>query len=340
MIFTTSVLAQRQRTISNPSPGPAVVVKPVEQNTQSDLVRSMAELSRQISNGLTENQKRTIAVMEFVNLKGTVTDFGRFIAEELITHLYQTGKFKVIERQLLNQVITEQKLSLTGIIDQTSAQRLGKLLGVDAIASGTVTDLGKSLRVNARLINTGTGEIFAVASTEIFKDESVMGLLSGMSSAPKDGRPTPQQADTAKKNPRKIMVRDFILELQSCRASAGSVLCSLTITNDISSDRVIEFETTYQPLSRMFDEFGGEYVGKKTQISGSMTQDYAGSTVSNSLVPQVPMKLRITFDNVNPDAKTITLLRVAFKWVSGKDNYGNINSVNINADFKDLPITK
>jgi TolB-like protein len=277
--------------------------------------------------------------MEFVNLKGTVTDFGRFIAEELITHLYQTGKFKVIERQLLNQVITEQKLTLTGIIDQTSAQRLGKLLGVDAIASGTVTDLGKSLRVNARLINTGTGEIFAVASTEIFKDESVAALLSGVSSAPKDGSPTPQQADAAKKNLRKIMVRGFILELESCRASGGSVTCSLIITNDAPEDRVIGFSTwNTEKLSRMLDEFGGEYVLSKTQIGGrvaDMSKPIAviGGYVTNSLVSKVPMKLTITFDNLNPDAKTITLLRVTFKWVDSND-------LNLNADFRDLPITK
>jgi len=144
----------------------------------------IGELSKQISDGLTENQKQTIAVVEFADLRGNVTDFGRFISEELITRLYQTKKFKVIERQLLNKVIAEQKLSLTGVIEQTAAQRLGKVLGVDAIASGTVTDLGKSLRVNARLIITGTGEVFAVAVTEIAKDDSVLALMGAGNTGP------------------------------------------------------------------------------------------------------------------------------------------------------------
>ena len=146
-------------------------------HAQVTLDQRIGELSKQISDGLTENQKQTIAVVEFADLRGNVTDFGRFISEELITRLYQTKKFKVIERQLLNKVIAEQKLSLTGVIEQTAAQRLGKVLGVDAIASGTVTDLGKILRVNARLISTGTGEVFAVAATEITKDDSVTVLM-------------------------------------------------------------------------------------------------------------------------------------------------------------------
>lgn len=145
---------------------------------QGGLDQRIAELSQQITKEMTEYQKTTIAVVEFVDLQGNVTDFGRFLAEELITRLYQTKKFKVIERQLLNKIIGEQKLSLTGLIDPASIKQLGKLLGVDAICSGTVTDLTQSLRVNARLVSTETGEIFAVASNEIFKDESITKLMS------------------------------------------------------------------------------------------------------------------------------------------------------------------
>ncbi len=153
-------------------------------HAQATLDQRIGELVKQISDGLTENQKQTIAVVEFVDLEGRVTNFGRFVAEELITRLYQTKKFKVIERQLLNKIVAEQKLSLTGMIDQTSAQKLGKLLGVDAIASGTVTDLGKTLRINARLISTGTGEVFAVASTDIAKDDSVIALVGSVGLGP------------------------------------------------------------------------------------------------------------------------------------------------------------
>ncbi len=229
---------------------------------QGLLDQRVAELSKQISDGLTENQKRTIAVVEFVDLKGNVTDFGRFLAEELITRLYQTKKFKVIERQLLNKIVTEQKLSLTGMIDQTSAQKLGRLLGVDAIATGTVTDLGKSLRVNARLINTGTGEVFAVAATEITKDDSVLKLMSaeeGAGNAGSDGR-------TAKQPHNQIQRLDaqlFTFELQQCRMSGTSIICDLRITNN-DRDREVGLnahETT------LFDELGNTYRASNTQIA-------------------------------------------------------------------------
>jgi hypothetical protein len=78
-------------------------------------------------------------------------------------------------------VIAEQKLTLSHLIDPSSAKKLGKLLGVDAIVSGTITDLGISLRVNARLIGTETGEVFAVAACRLTKDEDVRRLMAPMS---------------------------------------------------------------------------------------------------------------------------------------------------------------
>src|SRR5437016_5111738 len=171
---------------------------------QGGLDQRVSELSQQIANKMSAKQKTTIAVIEFTDLQGNVTDFGRYLAEELITRLYETEKFKVIERQLLNKVITEQKLSLTGVVDPTSAKQLGKILGVDAIVSGTVTNLAQNLKVNARLISAQTGEIFAVASTEIFKDESVIGLLS-VGGAPSSGTP-PTRVQQRNQAPQTVLV--------------------------------------------------------------------------------------------------------------------------------------
>src|SRR5215210_1009117 len=151
---------------------------------QDGLNKRVDELGQQIAGKMAARQKTTVAVVEFTDLQGNVTDFGRFLAEELVTRLGDMEKFRVIERQLLTKIITEQKLSLTGVVDPASAKQLGKILGVDAIVSGTMTNLAQSVRVNARLISTETGEVFATAAADIFKDESVTGLLLRGGSAP------------------------------------------------------------------------------------------------------------------------------------------------------------
>jgi TolB-like protein len=142
------------------------------------LEQGLNSLAKQIGSGMTGGNKQKIAVIEFTNLDGKVSQLEKFVSEELITRLFMTKKFNVVERQLLDKITEEYKLSLSGLIDEATAQQLGKLLGVEAICSGTITDLGTAVKINARLISAETGSIFAVASAEITKDETVKTLMS------------------------------------------------------------------------------------------------------------------------------------------------------------------
>jgi hypothetical protein len=101
-----------------------------------------------------------------------------FLAEELITRLLQSGSFEVVERRLLDKVLEEQKMSTTGLLGASLVQKTGSILGVNAIATGTVTDLQSSVKVNARIISARTGTVSARAGETITKDADVSRLLS------------------------------------------------------------------------------------------------------------------------------------------------------------------
>lgn len=140
---------------------------------QDRLDIALDNLSQQIVNSMPEKGGK-IAVMDFSWLEGQTTDFGKFIAEELITRLFMTRKFEgVIERQLLIKILEEQKLTSSGIFDSESIKVFGKISGIDAIVSGTITDLGPKLRINARLISTETAKIVGVASVYLIKTNQV-----------------------------------------------------------------------------------------------------------------------------------------------------------------------
>jgi TolB-like protein len=340
IIFPTTTLAQRQRANNRLSPDQLLNVNPVH-TPQNNLKEQIIDLSQQISNGLTENQKRTIAVIEFVDLKGNITNFGRFLAEELITRLYQTKKFKVIERQLLNKVIAEQKLGLTDVIEQASAQRLGRLLGVDSIVSGTVTDLGKNLRVNARLINAETGEIFAVASTEIIKDESVMTLMGSDVVLPtSDTNPQSSKSSPSKEARRKVSLNDFTIELSFCKMAGQTVNCDFNIVNDSSEDQSFWLSRADgwrgENSARMFDDLGNEYRASGARL-GNKVDNSNHIYLGNTLIPQVATRASLKFENISSQATKIKLLRVAFE-VGSIDLAGRAKF--LFADFRDVPIIR
>ena len=120
---------------------------------------------------------------------------GDGMADMLTTALVKSGKYTIIERQEINQILDEQKLGQSGLVTPESAAQTGKLLGVELAVVGAVTEFGYSKKdvggrvkgigvgvksqkatvaVDVRLINTTTGEI--LTADNVRKEESASGL--------------------------------------------------------------------------------------------------------------------------------------------------------------------
>jgi curli biogenesis system outer membrane secretion channel CsgG len=123
---------------------------------------------------------------------------GKGVADELVTALLDTGKFRLIEREQLQRVLEEQNLASHGRIDSNTAARIGRLLGVQILIMGKVTEfstsskggtintnngIGINIRANtarvtldARMVDTSSAEIKAVATGRGEKKQTNLGL--------------------------------------------------------------------------------------------------------------------------------------------------------------------
>jgi TolB-like protein len=106
--------------------------------------------------------KTRVAVIDFEQ-KGEQEFRGRqvgeIVAEWLITSLVRTGRFDVVERAQLQKILKEQQMGMSGMISQETASKVGELLGVKVIITGSVIRLGNIYDVNTRLINVEDGSI-------------------------------------------------------------------------------------------------------------------------------------------------------------------------------------
>lgn len=128
--------------------------------------------------------KRTkIAILDF-ELKGSgfeTEDMGAIVAEWFITAFVKEGRFDVVERGLLKKILNEQKLGMSGILDETSATKIGKLLGVKIIISGSVLKLQNILEINARIIDVETASIIAAENVKSTAAVQLQDLVVQMS---------------------------------------------------------------------------------------------------------------------------------------------------------------
>ena len=164
-----------------------------------------------------QGRKKRIAVFDFDYATvqtassaafGTNVDVGKGITDLLVKYLVQDGTYSVIERQALDKILAEQNFSNSDRANPTSAAKLGKLLGVDAIIVGAVTQFGNDTKnqnigggggnwggfgvggfshkktkaivnIDARILDIDTAEILGVAEGHGESSRSSTGLLGG-----------------------------------------------------------------------------------------------------------------------------------------------------------------
>jgi len=98
-----------------------------------------------------QSRKKRVAIIDFeygtvrsyaASLFGTDVDVGRGICDLLVKHLVQDGTYSVIERRMLDKILAEQNFSTSDRANPATAAKIGKILGLDAIIVGSVTQFG------------------------------------------------------------------------------------------------------------------------------------------------------------------------------------------------------
>jgi curli biogenesis system outer membrane secretion channel CsgG len=89
--------------------------------------------------------KKRIAVIKFENkVKNPSVDksweIGEGLAEMLTTELFKTNRFILVERAAFADIVKEQELGQTGLVQQATASKTGQALGAQILIMGAITE--------------------------------------------------------------------------------------------------------------------------------------------------------------------------------------------------------
>ncbi|MCK5248537.1 MAG: VWA domain-containing protein, partial [Spirochaetaceae bacterium] len=91
---------------------------------------------------------------------------GEYLTERLLLTLRQDEnlrkRLRLTEREDLQSILDELELQLTGLTDDSSAARVGEILGAEVLISGTLYKTGDSLELYLKMIMVETAEIMSV----------------------------------------------------------------------------------------------------------------------------------------------------------------------------------
>ena len=137
-----------------------------------------------------------IAVLDFDAIgSGVDREFGKGVAEILLSALAKTEKYQVVERQQLAKVLKEQKLQMTDLVDPKSAVEIGKLLGAETIVTGSIVKMGKTYTITPRFIEVKTATVKKSENLTCSSEDEIpqmcnqiVEILIGYVSTSSDGR--------------------------------------------------------------------------------------------------------------------------------------------------------
>jgi curli biogenesis system outer membrane secretion channel CsgG len=137
-------------------------------------VTKSAKVVRKVEEVEQIGARLAVAVMPFTH-KGQPSDAYGTAFDALVNELVNQGRFKVVSRDQLENIMRELKLSSTSLVDPATAVRAGKLAAAEAIVVVTVNEAAKTVEAYVQLINTETTTV--LASKDVFDPEKAPGTV-------------------------------------------------------------------------------------------------------------------------------------------------------------------
>jgi len=153
-----------------------------------------------------QNHKLTVAVLD-LDPTGVAESDAQFLSDRLRTELFETGKFQIVEREKMNEILEEQGFQKSGCTSVECAVEIGQLLNVRVMIAGNIGKIEDLYSLSIRMIDVSSGAIIRTATkdyegrlsevlTEVIPEtarELAAGSLTGMDNLPAEEDRTGQK---------------------------------------------------------------------------------------------------------------------------------------------------
>jgi len=126
--------------------------------------------------------KSSLPTLVFLNIKASgITELEKeYILSRITNNLQSSKRVLVVEREVLDKLLEELKLSSSQLADPATALRVGRILSAKLISTGSIVREGSEWQLSLRIIETETTSIKA-ALAESFKTEDKDNVADNLS---------------------------------------------------------------------------------------------------------------------------------------------------------------
>ena len=117
-------------------------------------------LEKKINEVYQLEERMSVAVLPIEQKSGTPQAVVG-VDDGIMASLYKLNRFDLVERQRLDAVLQEQKLSAADLVNKDTAVSLGKIVSASCILMGSALERSESVEIYTRVVDTETSEIIA-----------------------------------------------------------------------------------------------------------------------------------------------------------------------------------
>lgn len=148
----------------------------VEEITELDLINRTQGMMMELYLECQELQG-SLAISGFTTRDDQLNGFTQWLNEASINEMTGLENLNVVERDRLDLILQEQQMSLSALVDTTTAVRVGELLSAQYILTGTVLPMSRSQVVFARIIEVESGRVITAVQSIFPMDQDLTSLI-------------------------------------------------------------------------------------------------------------------------------------------------------------------
>lgn len=137
----------------------------------------LSNLFREMTLELNRTHGGVVAVSGFSTKTGKAAGLVDLLNEMAMVEFGRIDTLTLVERNKLGELLAEQELALSDLMDTENAIEIGKFLSADYIVTGSVIEMASTVVVFGRVINVATAEVESVAQIILAKDADLTRLL-------------------------------------------------------------------------------------------------------------------------------------------------------------------
>ena len=122
----------------------------------------------------------SIPAVEETTNPASLNQTNRGLADAFRTYFVKTGKYAVLDRTKMTDIVKEQKFQLTGANTKEYAVELGKILNVNYMAMPNISRMGQGYLLNLRITNVESSEIVYSEVVRAGDDNQLLEKIEGL----------------------------------------------------------------------------------------------------------------------------------------------------------------